>query len=254
MLFVACSFDPTPLMPGSQTDASGGSQIDAPAMTAGDPCATDNGGCAIACMSAGGSAVCFAPQNCGQVAGLANDSTTTLYVGGSATKPWTAYCHDGLEYLTVSDDTNFGQYTAGTKSPGSNAHTGYAKLRLDPATLLVDICDQTFAKSTGTLSHDPAHNNPPIIVTSMPLGVAMDCSGDFSTSGQAGVDVSSTPFAITSGWSPAGGDAAGIANKNARTASISGGGNCGWDAPTGSPGNPFNTFTNSKLVQLSYSP
>ncbi|HEX4455591.1 MAG TPA: hypothetical protein VH143_32245 [Kofleriaceae bacterium] len=253
VLFVACSFDPTPLAPGVHADA-GALQLDAPPMMAGDPCATDNGGCAVACMDNGGSAACFAPQNCGQVVGLTNDSNATLYVGGSATKPWTAYCHDGLEYLPVSSTTNYGEYAAGVKSPGSDVRTEYGKLRIDPATLEIDVCDQAFGSSSGSLSHDPANNNPPIIVSSMPLGVAMDCKGGGSTTAGAGIDLSGTPFVATSGWQDGGNSADGATAKTGRVVTITGGGDCGWDAPAGSPGNPFNTFSNSKLVQLSYSP
>jgi hypothetical protein len=88
----------------------------------------------------------------------------------------------------------------------------------------------------------------------MPLGVAMDCKGGGSTTGSASIDLSGTPFAVTSGWQDGGNSADGATGKTGRVVTVSGGGDCGWDAPAGSPGNPFNTFSNSKLVQLSYSP
>src|ERR1041384_8333596 len=60
------------------------------------------------------------------------------------------------EYLTLvntGSGINFSQYTAGGASPGSNVVTTYTKVRLDPATLLVNTGDQTFSSSTGALTH-----------------------------------------------------------------------------------------------------
>lgn len=202
----------------------------------------------------------FYAASCAELAAhqtVANDSSVTLYAGGDAAKPWTAFCHDSLEYLTASSATaNYSQYTAGAKSPGSNVRTSFARLRIDPTTFAVDICDQTFATSTGMLSHDPANNDPAIIVTSMPLGVAMDCLGDGSTAGVGAIDVTATPFAVTSSWTTQGNGSAGNATIGSlgRRVTITGGGNCGWNEPTNGPFNPFNTCTNKKLVTLAYSP
>jgi len=188
-------------------------------------------------------------------AGAGSDSTVTLYVVGNADQPWTAFCHAGLEYLAVSG-SNFGQYTQSMKSPGTNVRTTYTKLRIDPVDLEVDICDQTFATSTGSLRHDPANNPNLPPVTSMPVGVAMDCGGNKSASGAANVDVSGTPFAISSTWKPGGNKTGGntMPSSNGRALAITGGGDCGWNAPNGSPGNPFNTFTPSNLIKLQYLP
>lgn len=220
-----------------------------------DPCATDNGGCAAACVNDGGTASCYTPQTCADVAAkitLANDTDVTLYAGGDPAKPWTAFCHDSTEYLTVTG-ANFGQYTAGGKSPGTDVRTTYARLRLVPATLRVDVCDVTFAATTGMLDHDP-NNVPNIHVTAMPLGVAMDCKGDDSHDGAAAIDLAGTPFVVTSSWTKGGNNPGGTATPNARAVTVSGGGTCGWNAPSGSPGNPFNTFANSKIVGVAYQP
>jgi hypothetical protein len=225
-----------------------------------DPCAANNGGCAGACANVNGMASCYVPATCADVAAkvaLANDTSVTLYVQGDVSMPWTAFCHGGLEYLTLpaGGSGNFGQYTAGGKSPGTDVRTQYTRIRLVPSTLVVDICDQTFATSTGSLQHDP-NNIPGVIVSSMPLGSAMDCAGSNSHTGVAQVDVTGTPFAVTASWSPGGNSPGGaVTSSNAgRTAAITGGGNCGWNAPTGSPGNPFNTFSSSKLLGLAYMP
>jgi len=225
-----------------------------------DPCATGNGGCPAACATTGpGQATCYAPASCADVAAhttLADNATVTLYVGGAANKPWTATCHGGVEYLTPANATaNFSQYTASTKSPGTNVRTTYARLRIDPATLQLDICDQTFTTSTGSLEHDPADNGN-LLVTSMPLGVAMDCGGSGSHTGAAAIDVTGMPFAIGGNWTPTGNGSNGMANKspNGRSVAITGGGDCGWMAPVIAPYNPFNSCSGGKLVQLSYMP
>src|SRR6185437_14992581 len=135
-MLAACGFDPR----AAQSDAPI-VLVDGPVETG--PCATNNGGCPIACTPVDGSAACYAPEDCGQVAALSNNSNATLYVGGNPSKWLTAFCHDGNEYLTVPASGNYGQYTAGGKSPGSDVRTSYAKLRVAPTTLLVDICDET---------------------------------------------------------------------------------------------------------------
>ncbi len=245
---------------GARCQCATGYAGDGMTCTAIDPCATGNGGCPAACAMTGpGMATCYAPASCADVAAhvtLANDATVTLYVGGDASKPWTATCHGGLEYVTPGNATaNFGQYTAGAKSPGTNVRTTYARLRIDPASLQIDICDQTFATSTGSLMHDPASNgNDP--VTSMPVGVAMDCRGSGSHTGVGAIDVTGLPFVITGSWTNTGNGSAGMATKSGsgRSVAITGGGDCGWLAPVNAPYNPFNTCSNGKLVALSYMP
>ena len=226
-----------------------------------DACATGNGGCAAACQSTGnGTKVCYVPQTCADVAAhvtVPNDSSVTLYAGGDSAKPWTAFCHGGKEYLTAASATsNYGQYTQGGKSPGTNVRTTYARLRIDTAALKIDICDQTFATSTGMLNHDPAGNNPDIFVTAMPLGVGMDCLGDNSQTGVAAIDLTSLPFKVTSSWTTTGNGSAGTSTpvNGGRSVSITGGGNCGWRAPNNAPFNPFNTCTGGELIGLTYSP
>ncbi len=226
-----------------------------------DACATSNGGCPAACESTGpGTRVCYVPRTCAEVAAhkpVPDNSSVTLYAAADPTKPWTAYCHTGVEYLSAANPTtNYGQYTAGNKSPGTNVRTTYARMRIDPMTLQIDVCDRVFTTSTGSLSHDPAFNDPDIPVSSMPLGAAMDCGGNGSQNGVAAIDLSGTPFVVTSDWSRGGNGNAGNTNKSGggRAVSITGGGNCGWNAPIGSPNNPFNTCTSLKVIALQYSP
>lgn len=117
------------------------------------------------------------------------DGEYTLYVGGDEHKPWKAYCHGGDEFLSVHDDTNFGGYGAGGWTQGTDVRTTYTKLRIDPATLTIDITDQTFARTEGDLNYLGEH------ITSMPVGVAMSCGGS-ATYSTGNIDLIGTPFKI----------------------------------------------------------
>lgn len=241
---------------GATCTCNGGYDGDGTTCTAVDPCATNNGGCAAACVMTGpGTASCYTPQSCADVAAhttLADDSNVTLYFSGDPSKPWTAFCHGGLEYLALPAGAanNYGQYSAGGASDGSDVRTSYTKVRLDPATAKLDISDQTFATSTGMLQHGGSSTE----VTSMPLGIAMDCVADGSHTGVASIDLTGTPFALTTNWATGGAHVGGSAMKSSanQKIAITGGGYCGWDAPTGAPQNPFNMLANGELVVVGY--
>jgi hypothetical protein len=226
-----------------------------------DECATSNGGCQAACQNTPGSFVCYAPASCAEVkahVSSAVDGTYTMYLGGDFHKPWRGHCAQMAgtprEYLTL-DGTNSAQYTAGGQSDGQDVKTTYTKVRFDPASLKIDISDRTFATSQGMLRH--ASERTP--VTSMPFGVAMDCRGANSRLGVALIDLTATAFALTgagefaeNGAAP--GSQTQLSMRNQR-ATITGGGNCGWNAPQGAPTNPFNdNVTGGKLLTLVYAP
>lgn len=180
----------------------------------------------------------------------AGDGDYVLYVGGDASRSWTAYCHDmagtPAEYLPLvqtGPGSNFSLYGAGGASQGTPVRTRYSRLRIDPTTLKVNTADSLFSTSEGSLSHSPD------TVTSMPYGVAMTCD-DSQT--QANVDLRGTPFAVTADqFAPGGFDfqgSAGYSEEN-QVVTLSGGGYCGWMAPAGSY-NPYNQH--GALLQLEY--
>lgn len=184
------------------------------------------------------------------------DGPYTLYLGHDPSKPWPAFCRDmgtssPSEYLSlphVGPNVNFSQYTAGGASGGTNARTQFSKIRIDPATLLVDISNQTFSVSSGTTY------NGSTAVTSMPYGVAMSC--DDTASGVANIDLGGTPFAVaTSAFLQGGTDNQGAAtySNNNRTVNITGGGYCGWTCPSPATYNPFNNAGTFQLA-LVYAP
>lgn len=196
------------------------------------------------------------PATCADIASAqpgAADGEYTLYAAGDAQKPWLAYCADMAmgpsEYLplvAVLGDHNFSQYTAGGASPGSNVRTSYLRLRIDPVTFAVDIGDQRFAVSSGSLKH--SFSDP---VSSMPFGVAMSCDG--TASGLANIDLRGTEFTLVSTFQAVGNAATGgaMTSSDLQQADLTGGGACGW---TGTPAVPFNPFNAAHgwVLQLAY--
>ncbi len=169
---------------------------------------------------------------------------------------FTVYCHDMAgtprEYLSLvntGESFNFSQYTAGSASSGTDVRTYYYKLRIDPNTLLVDIGDQTFAASTGSLTHGDDE------VTSMPFGVAMDCLANFSQAGVANIDLRGTPFAVADPFVIWGFNAAGSAelSSSRQVVDLTGGGYCGWIQPDPPMDIPYNS-TGGFRLDLKYIP
>ena len=184
------------------------------------------------------------------------DGEYTLFINHDPSKPWTAFCHamgtSPAEFLSLhalGNDHNFSQYTAGGAVSGSNVRTLYGKVRVDPATLLVDISDQTFSTSSGSLIHGGE------TVSSMPYGVAMSC--DDSPSGAGNIDLTGTPFAVATGEFLQGGtdSAAGTSTYSSdnRVVNLTGGGYCGWTCASPATFNPFNT-TGTFQLQLVFQP
>lgn len=121
------------------------------------------------------------------------DGSYTLYVDRDPNRPWTAYCRrmnlaQPTEYLTVDEAENFSQMSNGAVLTQSN----YRRLRIDPATLVVDLLDDAFATTeSGTLL-------PPAGRSSVPAGFAEFASpndGD-GPPAQAKIDLTGTPFAL----------------------------------------------------------
>ena len=173
----------------------------------------------------------------------ATDGVYTIYPNGN-TQVFDVYCNDMAgtpsEYLELQNTGglyNFGQYTTEIwPSLGTTVKTSYQKIRLDPATLMVDIGDQTFATSSGSRKHGST------TVTSMPYGVAMDCEAWYSQTGVANIDLSGTPFAVADTFSVGGYKAAGTAtfSQDNQIVNLNGGGYCGWITPSPWLYNPIN--------------
>ena len=203
--------------------------------------------------------ICDLPATCAEVVAkdpAATDGEYTLYIDRNPDKPWTAYCADMAgqpsEYLTLfstGGDSNFSQYTAGGASPGSSVRTSFTRVRIDPADMTIVIGDQTFSSSSGSLTHGST------TVTFMPFGVAMSC--DASASGMGNIDLTGTPFVVTTGFCQGGFQAQGSStfSQNDQVVNLTGGGGCGWTGPNNPcPDNPFNGNGGSTRIQLDYRP
>ena len=167
---------------------------------------------------------------------------------------FTVYCHNMTgtpsEYLTLANtggNFNYGQYTAGGASPGSNVRTNYTKVRLNPATLTVNTGDQVFSSLNGELNHSGGS----LVVKSMPYGTAMGCNG--SANGTANIDLTGTPFAVNDTFTPGGAGPSGSAtfSSNDQVVQVTGGGFCGWNGPNPTIFNPVN-ITGTFSLNLTY--
>jgi GON domain len=217
-----------------------------------DECASANGGCASICVNTPGTFSCATPTTCADVKGLvpaATDGAFTLFVDGDPQKPWSAFCAGMAttprEFLTAGATA---RYTAGGSSPGTSVITTYTRLRilLGPPRIL--ISDRTFATSTGMLNHGGT------MVTSMPVGTAMDCLGNNSNAGTATIDLRGTAFSLASQSFAEGGsqpDHTISLTDSGQLFASTGGGFCGWYAPPTATFNPFNDNVPDATLPLS---
>lgn len=146
----------------------------------------------------------------------AADGEYTLYAEGDAKRPWQAYCHDmagtPIEYLPLPNTgsatrlpgdvigamkdqrmVNYSyikQVEGGTWSTRAQT-TFFDRLRIDPATLKVDVADRRFARVVGPTDFKEAGT-----LNGLPYGTASCCYESGWTLGGANVDLRGTSFAI----------------------------------------------------------
>ncbi len=254
---LACSPDATCNPDTVSCVCNAGYEGDGVTCTDNDECADASAGCPALCVNEVGGFRCEVPGTCAERKAVdpeaVADGDYTLWLGGDQTRPVTIYCHDmassPVEYLSVSD--TFSQYSEGAASVGSDVRTSYSRVRLRMQPLGIAISDRTFAASTGQLDHASSGT----IVTSMPVGVAMDCGGTGSAEGVARLGVPA-PFTITQGFAKGGQSPGGEATltDGGRTIVLTGGGRCGWHGPNAGLFNPFNDNTGGVFLTLSYAP
>lgn len=180
------------------------------------------------------------PQSCADIKAAnptAEDGDYTIYPAGNAAQPLPIYCHNladtPLEYLSLptSDETANYALTRADDSNylGRDVLTIYQKIRLDPATLIVDLTDTTFATSTGSINDGQIHNTP--------YGTAAGCRGSLAL-GAANINLTGTPLTIApdqpfalQGDSPVGQPI--DIQANGQIINLVGGGRCGYLAPDG---------------------
>lgn len=162
---------------------------------------------------------------------------------------------DYIELARIGEDVNFSQYTAGGASPGTNVRTSFTKLRIDPATMTVDIGDLTFATSTGRLQHSSVTRGPSSpFVTSMPYGVAMSCTRQ--PDGVGNINLQGTPFVVDDTFdvrSFAGSGSAAM-SQDKQTVDLHVSGYCGWIAATPAIDPGYNPAPDNFRLKLACAP
>jgi hypothetical protein len=143
-----------------------------------------------------------------------------------------------VEYIDLANTSalsspqyNYSLFASGGACTCPDYYVVFTKIRLELSTFSVVIKDRQFAQATdGTCVSSGGVNCGHALV--LPWAMAASCVGAGDTSGQANVDLTGTPFEIRAGtvFNPAGFEAAGAVNiaSNGKSASITGGGYCGW--------------------------
>jgi hypothetical protein len=194
--------------------------------------------------------------SCQEIRDALPDAPNGDYLINNGGNVFQVYCDNmdsaPVEYLTLwNQGQNYAQYTAGGASSGTDVRTHYSRVRLLPDTLQIDISDQRYSSSTGSLTHGATE------VTSMPYGVAMDCLNLGSNQGVARIDLRETPLVVsdtfmTCGYYPAG---SWTFSEEHQVVDLTGGGYCGWVQPA-APGclaTPFNDAGGAQpILELSY--
>ena len=161
--------------------------------------------------------------------------------------------------MNTGGQSNYSLYGNVGGGPAANVTTHYTKVRIDPATLLVNVADQSFASSAGS---DCCIGPTPVV--SMPYANAASCV-DWIADGHANVDLGGTPFVVDDVFTIRGWFSAGSANSGTiyvpsdgfqsiavqgPVVNLSGGGVCGGIGPTLN-GGAFNQYAGFDL-QLAF--
>ncbi len=192
-------------------------------------------------------------QDCADIKAANPAATDGTYVIAPGGNPFFVHCHDMAgtprEYLTLANTGggfNYSLWGAEVLAlPTGNVVTHYTRIRIDPATLLVNTGDQTFSASVG---FDCCIGPTPIV--SMPYAHAASCAGTIDD-GNANVDLTGLPFVVDDTFTVRGFTPTGSANgtllpfDGAATAiqsqvvNLTGGGFCGGIGPSINGGSPI---------------
>jgi len=129
----------------------------------------------------------------------------------------------------TSETDNYSMYFIQYYTYGGNDSTlttWFSRLRYNTTTGKVNTSDYTYSNSTG---YEGKHGT-----YQLPYGRAMDCEYDSSDQGKGRIDLTGTPFAVNDTFSNSGFDSVGSAvfSSNNQIVDLTGGGFCGWTAPT----------------------
>jgi hypothetical protein len=158
------------------------------------------------------------PTSCGdhqKIYGQSTDGDYAVFIDKDITMSYKLFCRDmapgstPLDYLnlgTMSKTESVVDYTdsqstigyTGAKLDGKQTTT-FTKVRIDPATLLVDPNDVTYTKNTGYLVQDGIRNDQTGVPPSIPLGNSAQCNPNSNAlTATATIDLSYTPLIFDS--------------------------------------------------------
>ena len=198
------------------------------------------------CVSAGfvGAALAAPPvQSCADIHASdpsALDGNYTIYPNG---EQFTVYCAnmatspaDYLNLVNTGGSSNYTFNAGQSYNADGNSTTHFTKVRIDPATLTVDVADYTFSTYMTTGSNPKFAGGP---LTDYPYGTAAACLSPADAAGTANIDLSGLPFKVASSFGHIGASAAGTAtfSLGGQIVNLTGGGYCGGEGAieTGGP-------------------
>ncbi len=159
---------------------------------------------------------------------VANGFRKLSVLGGPAA--YTFFCFNDRSYLAVNVTTNFAEI--------AGAKTSFCAIRVDPASLQVDVGDFTFANTTFDMTKRVGQDATWSIATTAPYGFAAACQ-DSDYLARASIDLNGTAFMISSnvtfgsfGANPSGSVSVGASRQ---LVSLEGGGFCGWSRASPNP-------------------
>lgn len=170
------------------------------------------------------------PASCAGIAAAnpsASDGNYTIYPNGETV---TVYCADTSsapkDYLALENTTN-ANYSTDHDNSGGVVRTNFTKVRLDPATLRVDIGDSRFSSTSGHINYNNRYGPED-------YAVASDCIWYGSQAGTANIDLTGTPFNVNDTFVPQGYGQAGSStfSDSNQVVDLTGGGYCGDNEPS----------------------
>ena len=163
----------------------------------------------------------FLPASCKDVNDAnpaSNDGNFQLYYNHSAAKPWVAYCKGmgpggaALEFLTLPQGSAANQSVIGADLPIASQFT---KVRINPATLEVDVTNMTYGTMTGTTYGCTSATGALSIQYAYTLQYCGNGTAPGSALGRGYIDLRGTPFSVAqSAFTFVGGSFATYSNNN----------------------------------------
>jgi hypothetical protein len=163
------------------------------------------------------------------------DGDFVVYHGGDPTKPWPAYCDNmsvlPAEFLTLPTPNIFEDWSQILADPGNPREPKlmtFSRVRIDPASFVVNVSDLTFAIRSGDLTEDGVYD--PVYAS---VASCKKNHGQGSL-GTGAIDLRGTPFRVDDtfdNWGYCSSTAIAVSSESGQVVELVGDGQCGWTAP-----------------------